>query len=273
MVEISVVVPSLKPPEELAVTTYLDDQTFTDYEIVVRDEAPVTKARNEGIRRAEADKIVFLDDDSRPNREYLARAATILEREAAFAGRTVHPHDDVFSRHFTNHYDWGSEPCYVGRFWGCNMGVHRDVFETVGGWDERMGWGHEEKELADRVTAEFDIRYDPELVVEHPYVESIRDYLHKHYRLETQSPYYWSKRGVSIQQQLKRTATDFVSPHRYIRRTPTATIVQAGSTVAKTAGRIRGFLDSRHIDGRDSDIVPTFESNDETANVITQTAD
>jgi glycosyltransferase involved in cell wall biosynthesis len=273
MVEISVVVPSLKPPEELEVTTYLNDQTFHDYEIIVRDEAPVTKARNEGIRRAEADKIVFLDDDSRPNREYLARAATVLEQEAAFAGRTIHPRDDVFARHFTNHYDWGNEPCYVRRFWGCNMGIHRDVFETVGGWDEGMGWGHEEKELADRVAAEFDIRYDPELVVEHPYVESVRDYWHKHYRLETQSPYYWTKRGMSIKQQFKRTAMDFVSPLRYVRCTPAGTIVQAGSTLAKTAGRIRGFLDSRHTDGRDADSVPAFEKTDEAADVIKQTAD
>jgi len=243
MVAVSVVIPTLKSREDIESVEYLQRCDFTDYEVLIQDEYPVTRARNAGIERASAEKIVFLDDDSRPQPGYLEKAEEILGTEAAYAGRTIHPVDDVFARHFTNHYDWGDEPRYVNHFWGCNMGVHRTVFEAVGGWDEQMGWGHEEKELAMRVRSAFDIRYDPELVVKHPYASSITDYWKKQYKLETKSPYYWSKCNISRAEQIKTVLCDALDPLNYVRITPVATVTQAGSTIAKAAGRIRGFLE------------------------------
>ncbi|MDT3435773.1 glycosyltransferase [Haloarcula sp. 1CSR25-25] len=243
MVSVSVIIATLKSRDEIETIRCLESHGFDDYEVIVCDESPVTRARNEGIRRASTDKLIFLDDDSRPRPGYLRRANEVLEREAAYAGRTIHPFDDVFARHFTNHYDWGEDPCYVNRFWGCNMGVHRRVFETVGGWDEQMGWGHEEKELARRVRSGFNIRYDPELVVEHPYASSITEYWKKQYKLETKSPYYWSKCDISRAVQLENIVCEALDPLNYIRRTPVATVTEAGSTVAKTVGRIRGLLE------------------------------
>jgi len=246
MVSISVVIATLKSRDKIEAIQCLEDHAFDDFEVIVCDESPVTRARNEGIKQASTDKIVFLDDDSQPRPGYLQKADELLETEAAYAGRTIHPVDDVFDRHFTAHYDWGHHPCYVNHFWGCNMGVHRDVFETVGGWDEQMGWGHEEKELARRVRAEFDIRYDPELIVDHPYASSITEYWKKQYKLETKSPYYWSKREISRADQLKNIFCEALDPLNYVRRTPVATVIQAGSTVAKTVGRLQGFLDQTH---------------------------
>lgn len=247
--EISVVVPSLKPREELDVAESLSRCAFEGYELLVQDEAPVTRARNEGIRRASADKIVFLDDDSRVREGYLSRAADTLAAETAFAGRTVHPRDDVFAEQFTGHYDFGDEPAYVDRFWGCNMGVRREVFETVGGWDENVGWGHEEKELAKRVVEEFDIYYDPELVVDHPYADSLVDFWTKHYRLELQAAYCWEKEGLSDAAKLRRIAGDALDPRSYVGRTPTVAVARGGRTVMKTAGRLVGLVALHADDG------------------------
>lgn len=259
MVAISVVVPALEPPEEIAAVRALRRGDFTDYEVLVTDDTPVTRARNVGIERAKADKIVFLDDDSRPTSDYLERAADVLDREAAFAGRTVHPRDDIFARRFAGHYDRGDSPRYVERFWGNNMGVRREVFETVGGWDENMGWGHEEKELADRVAAEYDILYHPDLVVVHPYADSVPDYWRKKYRLETQTLYYWRKRGITTVGALRRITVDALDPRTYVRRGVTATLVNTGAQVAKTAGRVRGVLDSARSSQEDVDSgVPRF---------------
>lgn len=259
MVKISVVVASLEPAEEIAAVQCLDQGSFTDYEVLVRDDAPVTRARNEGIKRASADKIVFLDDDSRPTSGYLERAVDVLDREAAFAGRTIHLRDDIFARHFTGHYDRGNSPRYVQRFWGNNMGIRREVFETVGGWDENMGWGHEEKELADRILTEYDILYYPDLVVVHPYADSVLDYWRKMYRLETQSPYYWRKRGDTTVDTLRRIALDALDPRHYARRGVTVTAVNTGAQVAKTVGRLRGVLDNMRSSQRDVDGgVPRF---------------
>lgn len=252
MVAISVVVATLESPEDTDVMQALEAQSFTDYEVLFRDEYPVTKARNAGVSAAASDKIVFLDDDSRPRPGYLRQAAALLETEAAYAGRTVHPRDDVFAEHFTGHYDWGDDPRYVDHFWGCNMGVRREVFGAVGGWDEQMGWGHEEKELAARVRTEFQIRYDPSLVVDHPYASSVADYWKKQYNLETQSPYLWRKRGHSPVEQVRRVVVDLLDPRNYVRRTPLASVTQAGATLARAAGRVRGLVTDDRTPGQRS---------------------
>lgn len=261
MVNVSVVIATLKPRDEIDAVRYLEAGTYDDFEIIIRDEAPVCKARNEGIKRAKADKIVFLDDDSFPREDYLERAVEVLEQESAYAGRTVHPRPDVFERHFTAHYNRGDEPRYVDTFWGNNMGARREVFETVGGWDENMGWGHEEKELAARVRRHYRILYHPDLVVTHTYAESIPDFWRKQFKLETQTPYYWSKLGYSRDQQMKRTFTDAVNPKHYLRRGVVGSFAKAGAQVARTAGRIKGLLETADVDERDLDSgVPTFSN-------------
>lgn len=245
MVDVSVIIPTLDSPGDVEATTYLERGTFEDYEVVVSDAYPVTRARNDGIERASADKLVFLDDDSRPREGYLERAARTLDEQDAVAGRIYHPRDDVFARYFTAHYCHGDDPTYVDYFWGCNMALRRETVETVGGWDEGMGWGHEEKELADRVREEFDIYYDPEMVVDHPYVDSVPDYWRKMYQLATQTPYYWETRGLSTSAQVRRTLADLANPLNYVGYTPTATVARAGGTLAQGAGRVRGLLSNR----------------------------
>ena len=248
MVAISVVTATLESRRDVEPIAILEEHAFDDYEVILCDESPVTRARNAGVERADGDKIVFLDDDSEPEPGYLERANEVLENEAAYAGRTVHAYDDMFRKHFTNHYDWGPEPLYVDSFWGCNMGIRRDVFETVGGWDEEMGWGHEERELASRVRDRFQIRYDPDLVVKHPYTSSIVEYWRKQYRLERNRPYLWTKCDVTQGEQARRIISDALNPGNYVRRTPMAAVTQAGSTVARTAGRVRGYLEQRRGD-------------------------
>jgi glycosyltransferase involved in cell wall biosynthesis len=272
MVSVSVVVATLLPYDELDVVESLERGTYDDYEVVVRDDYPVCKARNEGIKRASADKIVFLDDDSRPRTDYLERAVETLERAPAYSGRTIHPRSDVFARHFTAHYDRGDEPRYVDTFWGNNMGVRREVFDAVGGWDENMGWGHEEKELAARVRSQFDILYDPELVVTHSYADSVPGYWRKIYKLETQHPYYWRKIGYSLRQQVAMTLVGALHPKCYVVRGVTGSFVKAGAQLARTAGRIKGLFG---LLGEDSATlgsgVPSFENAAAQANPTTTT--
>lgn len=246
--DVSVIIPTLKSPSEIEAVEYLERGTFDDYEVVVSDAYPVTRARNEGIERASADKLVFLDDDSRPRENYLERASKTLEEQYAVAGRIFHPRDDIFRKYFTAHYSHGDYPKTVDRFWGCNMALRREVFETVGGWDEQMGWGHEEKELAERVNREYDIYYDPEMIVDHPYAESIPDYWRKHYELAQQTPYYWETQGLSTSEQIEQTVSSLVNPLNYLGRTPTATVTRAGGTLAQGVGRIQGLLANRSED-------------------------
>ncbi|SMO54172.1 Glycosyltransferase, GT2 family [Halorubrum cibi] len=241
MTDISVIIPTLKPPDEVECLDYLDSDSFSDYEVCLQDEPTVTSARNAGIDRAKADKLVFLDDDSRPRDGYLSLMSEIFETETAVAGRTVHPRDDVFAGNLTSHYDFGDEPRYVTRFWGCNMGVHRDVFDEIGGWDEKIPWGHEELELAERVLTASPIYYDPELVVDHPYADSVSDYLRKTYRQEMEQPYLWDKAGRSGREQWLMTLSDAVDPANYIGFPVRSALLHGAGTLARAAGRAHGI--------------------------------
>jgi GT2 family glycosyltransferase len=243
--DISVVIPTLKPREEVEAVEHLEQEDFDDYEVLIQNEYPVTKARNEGAKAAQAEKIVFIDDDSRPREGYLRRVSEALETEDALSGRTVHPRNDIFEGELTSHYDFGDEPRYINRFWGCNMAIRKEVLADVGWWDEQMGWGHEEKELADRVIERYRIYYEPEAVVDHPYANSISDYWLKQYKLEKQTPYYWDRRGMPVQQQWLAVVKSILNPLHYVRRTPKLTLVKAGGTLARGAGRIMGLAAKR----------------------------
>lgn len=241
MIDISVIIPTLKPREEVECLEALESNAFSDYEVCLQSESTATSARNAGIERAQSDKLVFLDDDSRPRDGYLARMSEILEAETAVAGRTVHPRDDIFADHFTKHYDFGDSARYVTRFWGCNMAVHRDVFDAVGGWDEDIPWGHEEIELAERVLTVSPIYYDPELVVDHPYADSVRDYLTKVYRQEVEQPYLWEKQGYSTRAQWLKIVRDGLNPANYVGFPVAPALLHGAGTLAGVAGRITGM--------------------------------
>ena len=241
--ELSIVIPTVRSRSEIEAITYLDQCSFEDYEVIIRDDVPVTRARNEGYRRANAEKIIFLDDDSMPREGYLTEAAATLEEADAVVGRTVHPRDDVFAGQLTNHYDFGSEPCSVDYFWGCNMGMRVEALDAVGGWDETMGWGHEEKELADRVRQKYEIRYNPDMVVDHVYAESIRDYWDKMYHLERGTPHYLRKKGLPNTRILGQAISELLSPRNYLRRSPKVTLAKSGATVATAVGRFAGLAD------------------------------
>ncbi|TKX54917.1 glycosyltransferase family 2 protein [Halorubrum sp. SP3] len=241
MTDISVIIPTLKPRDEVECIDHLESNSFSDYEVCLQSEPTATSARNAGIERAESDKLVFLDDDSRPREGYLARMSELFETETAVAGRTVHPRDDIFAGNLTKHYDFGDEPRYVTRFWGCNMGVRRAVFDEVGGWDEEIPWGHEELELAERVLRVSPIYYDPDLVVDHVYADSVSDYLTKTYRQEVERPYLWAKQGRSEREQWLMILADAVTPTNYIGLPLRSGLIHGAGTLAGAAGRVRGM--------------------------------
>ena len=76
-VEISIVIPALKPPTKLIGD--LRKQTFKDFEIVIGGGDSIPKGLNDGIRRARGRKIIFLESDVRVfERTWLERMHALL---------------------------------------------------------------------------------------------------------------------------------------------------------------------------------------------------
>ncbi|EMA49246.1 MULTISPECIES: glycosyltransferase family 2 protein [Halococcus] len=207
MVEVSVIVPTILPPgATIEPVERLARDGFDDYEVIVRRDDGAAHARNVGIERASGEKLVFLDDDSVPCEGFLRTASVALDAYPAVAGRVVQPADAPYRDLELPWYDQGEKTKPTDLLPGCNMAIRREVIESVGGFDEEaFGWGHEESELAERIAEEYAIQYVPELVVEHTYVESFRDFLEKSYLLGRADVRWWRLDGKSDRWLLRQT--------------------------------------------------------------------
>lgn len=194
-VELSIVVPTLAGPDsDIEVLSALDDCDFKGYEVLLSRAKGASHARNVGIEKASSEKIVFLDDDSKPQGNYLAAASRALDEHDAVTGLVVQPEDAPFRDKDLPWYDQGDEVKQTSLVVGCNMAVRRDVLLNVGGFDERFHHGHEETELAARINEKYDIYYHPEMVVEHPFASSTWGYWKKSFRHGRADAQLWELR-------------------------------------------------------------------------------
>ena len=144
-------------------------------------------ARNTGVALATADVVAFLDDDARPEEDWLERLMSAYDDDAVQAvggvARPVWP--DRRPDHLPPELDWLVGCTYLGQptqradvrnLWGCNMSVRRHVFDEIGGFHEDVGrvglipLGTEETELCIRIAqrmAGSRVVFEPAAVVHH----------------------------------------------------------------------------------------------------------
>ena len=237
MTELSVIIVTFREKEEIDCVPIFESSDFDDYEIIIRDDEGISKARNEGIKQANAQKMVFVDDDAIPDEGYLSAAADALDSHPVVVGNVVHPNDDIVSR-LCSHYSQGARSKYTDTLIGCNMAFQSTVFDSVGYFDEDFEWGHDETELADRLQYEYPIFYEPRMRVEHPYADSVPDYLMKKYRLGISDVKLHEKRGYPT---YKKILVMF-HPAAYFHPTPLGALVRSAGRSAQNMGKIRSWL-------------------------------
>ncbi|WP_080506044.1 glycosyltransferase family 2 protein [Halorubrum sp. BV1] len=243
MVEISVIVVTLRPKSEIDCIPIFNKSNFDDYEIVIRRDDGISKARNKGVEEATADKLVFIDDDAKPTVEYLSIVSSALEQHPIIAGKVVNPQDDIFSSYGAD-YDQGEESKYTTSIVGANMAFRREVFNNVGYFDENFQWGHEETEFAERTLYEYPIIYEPDLVVYHTFVDSIREFWKKRYQLGISDIYWFEKKELSPSNQSLMIVNSLITPSQYIHEELSikGTFVKSIGNLARNYGRIKQFL-------------------------------
>lgn len=239
--ELSVVVVSFDHEEEIPSIQTLKSQEFNDFEVIVRNEEGICAARNAGIREAAAGKIVFIDDDATPRERYLETAAKALDEHDIVAGRVIHPRDDVISE-FPDHYDQGRVGKTTDTIVGCNMAFKKEVFESVGYFDENLDWGHDETELAERALEQYQIYYEPEMLVEHLYADGIIDYWEKMYRFGPADVYYGQK---STQRSMSGGIKTIIRPSAFVSESATGTLVKTVGRVIRNMSILKSVISKR----------------------------
>lgn len=236
MVEISVVIATLRPHSEIECLPALDTDR-DDVEVIVRGDKGISKARNEGIREATGDKLVFVDDDAVPHEDFLEVVGDLLDSHPIVAGRIVTPAGKLVSEFCTN-YDQGPRGRYTTTITGCNMAFRREVFDSVGYLDENIQWGHDETEFASRALAKFPIYYSPDMVVDHACADSPMDYWKKMYRFGPADDYLNDKRGVSTRMKLLKMC----NPERFFHPTLAGTAVKSVGAVIRNWSQLKCIM-------------------------------
>lgn len=161
-------------------------------------------ARNHGASQTTAPLLAFTDDDCRPEPEWLARLVS-TEREhpgALIGGWTVNGlPDDLFAATSQliidlvyEHFNEVGEDAYF--FASNNFLCRHALFREVGGFDaEFFGVGAEDRDFCDRWRAaglRLVSRRDAR--VEHRHPQTLREFLHLHYRYGRGAHHYQAQR-------------------------------------------------------------------------------
>jgi GT2 family glycosyltransferase len=208
---ISVVIPTCDRPEsiarclakiESAAEVIVTDDSKTDRtQQLIRDRFPGVKwvrgprrgpaaNRNFGASQVSCDWIAFVDDDCIPGDHWVENLRRALAETNLVEGKTICPDK-------TNHpLEEVVENLSGGLLWSCNFGIRRDLFSSLGGFDEDfLEAGGEDLEFVWRVRRNgVNVRFVPGAVVYHParrltvrrwFYRIFQDRWHLLYRLKT----------------------------------------------------------------------------------------
>lgn len=139
-------------------------------------------ARNTGLRVAASDNIAFTDVDCRPHEDWLAQGLAALASASRVAGRIqLELSGSPSTAELVDAGRFLRQRRYVQEGFGAtaNLFVHRNVFDSVGGFDEHLKSGGDYEFGLRCSQAGISIQYAENVVVSHPARASLRELLSK----------------------------------------------------------------------------------------------
>ncbi len=120
--------------------------------------------RNNGVRAARGEWVVFTDDDTLPDRDWLEQLLNAASEVEVVEGCTICRAGIHSPREHSPENDRG------GCWWTCNLAIRRDTFDRLGGFDELFVVPHlEDVDLRVRAfAAGVKWRFAPLAIVDHP---------------------------------------------------------------------------------------------------------
>lgn len=171
-----------------------------DFRYFMERNQGLSHARNRGIAEARGEVLVFLDDDSFVEPDYLSNLNSQMQAHPdamAFGGKIIPLFEDGvepdwlcrWTYSWVSAIDLGSDVRLFGNGEypiGANMGFRKNCLESVGGFNTQLGrtkknmLGGEEKDIFGRIRAKgYSVYYFPDLLVRHmiPPKRTTREYI------------------------------------------------------------------------------------------------
>jgi glycosyltransferase involved in cell wall biosynthesis len=164
---------------------------FKSFEIIVQDNKGRAGARNKGVREAQADLIVFYDDDMVPAKDSVERHVHFHrdKKNAVLTGCTPQAMEAgsndftlyraFLSERWTRHLMNSRTPLDEQNLFltAANCSLEKATFTKVGGFDETRSDG-EDKDLAKRAFKQkVDLYFDSENIAHHQELINCRSYI------------------------------------------------------------------------------------------------
>ncbi len=166
-------------------TRSIADQFGVRY--ILESSPGLSRARNRGLKEAQAEVVAFMDDDAIPSPEWLGQVLSAFRDEdlGAVSGRVVTPENDqegsiaTTPRSLDRHNPkWLEIASFGGMGLGSNMAFRRSACVGRVLFDERLGRGapfqiaEEHFAFAYLISLGYTVRYIPEAIVFHPPLRS-----------------------------------------------------------------------------------------------------
>jgi GT2 family glycosyltransferase len=212
----SVVVPTYERPSDLKICleslSYQNQVDAPSFEIIVSDDSNSESSRilieksfphvhwgegkkigpagnrNAGVARVRGEWIVFLDDDCIAQKGYLAAFSAAIKRNSSllvFEGR-------IFADRLRKTWAEGCpENEHGGMLWTSNLCVNRNLYNEMGGLDERFTIAYEDVDFATRLRKQkIETKFVPNASICHPW------------RTLKQEGNNWKKKGYQLKELL-----------------------------------------------------------------------
>ncbi len=183
-----------------------------DVRLLSQKNAGPGAARNYGVAQAKGDYIAFTDDDCMPQPDWLSSIAAHLTRSpsALVGGHTLNaltdnPYSSASQQLIDYLYAYFRQQNTAIRFFTSNnMGVAKQTFLAVGGFDAKLRIASEDRELCDRWRQhDYPMIYAPEVNIVHAHDLSLKSFWQQHFSYGRGAFYFHTARAKRNQDKFK----------------------------------------------------------------------
>lgn len=183
-----------------------------DIRLLKQENAGPGAARNTGVAHAKGDYIAFTDDDCMPKPDWLEKIAAHLQRSptALVGGHTLNaltnnPYSSASQQLIDYLYSYfHKQETSIRFFTSNNMGVSKQTFLAVGGFNAGLRIASEDRELCDRWRqSNHPMTYAPEVNIVHAHDLSLRSFWKQHFSYGRGAFYFHTARAQRTEDKIK----------------------------------------------------------------------